>query len=97
MNLEDILTGMQTKASAANALGSTLKFDLGGECIYIDGTGTSNKVSADNKEADCTIKVSKGDFLALTSGDLNPMSAFMSGKIKLDGDMGVAMKLQSLL
>ena len=36
------------------------------------------------------------DFQALISGNLNPMSAFMSGKIKVDGDMGVAMKLQSL-
>jgi putative sterol carrier protein len=97
MNTEAIISGMQAKASSAPALGSTLKFDFGGETIYIDGTGGSNTVSADDKDADCTISVAKDDFIALTTGDLNPMSAFMSGKIKVSGDMSLAMKLQSLL
>ncbi len=97
MNLDAIVSGMQAKAANAPALGSTLKFDFGGETLYIDGTGDSNNVTTENKEADCTIKIDKEDFIALTTGDLNPMSAFMSGKIKVEGNMGLAMKLQSLL
>ncbi|MGB0908712.1 MAG: SCP2 sterol-binding domain-containing protein, partial [Maricaulaceae bacterium] len=40
--------------------------------------------------------VSKDDFIALASGNLDPMMAFMSGKLKVAGDMSVAMGLQSL-
>jgi len=96
MEISALISDMQSKASNASPLESTLKFDLGGDCIFIDGKN-GNAVSADNKDADCTISVAKDDFIALTNGDLNPMSAFMSGKIKVEGDMGVAMKLQSLL
>jgi len=96
MELSAIVSEMQKRAADAAPLGSTLKFDMGGEIIYIDGNN-GNAVSTEDKEADCTVKVDKDDFVALTNGDLNPMMAFMSGKIKVDGDMSVAMKLQSLL
>ena len=51
----------------------------------------------DNGAADCTVKVSKDDFVAMSTGQLDSMSAFMTGKLKIEGDMGVAMKLQSIL
>ena len=63
---------------------------------YIDGTGDSNQVSSNNGDADCTVNLTMDDFQALVNGELNPMSAFMSGKLKIDGDMSVAMKLQNL-
>ncbi len=88
---------IQERASKSNALGNTLKFDLGGSQVFIDGTGASNIVSTEDKEADCVISVSQEDFQSILSGELNPMNAFMGGKIKVKGDMGVAMKLQSLL
>jgi len=87
---------IQQRAAIASPLGSTLKFDFGEECLYIDGSGDENKVSVDNKEADCLVETSFADFLALTKGELNPMSAVMTGKLKIKGNMGVAMKLQSL-
>lgn len=96
MDISALVSEMQKKAAAAAPLGNTLKFNMGGECIYIDGNN-GNAVSTDDKDADCTISVDKDDFIALSNGDLNPMMAFMSGKIKVDGDMSVAMKLQSLL
>ncbi len=97
MNFESILAGLNEKAASAAPLGKTLKFNMGDQAIFIDGTGDSNTISTDDKDADCTVSVSMDDFMALVSGDLNPMSAFMSGKIKVSGDMGVAMKLQGLL
>ncbi|MEM6317239.1 MAG: SCP2 sterol-binding domain-containing protein [Bacteroidota bacterium] len=96
MDTSLIVSEMQKKAAGVAPIGSTLKFDMGGEYIYIDGNN-GNAVTAENKDADCTITVDKDDFIALTNGDLNPMMAFMGGKIKVDGDMSVAMKLQSLL
>ena len=71
-------------------------FNFGDEQIFIDGTSSKNEVSAGKQAADCSIEVSLEDFIALSSGKMNPMGAMMSGKIKIDGDMGVAMKLQSL-
>lgn len=97
MNLDTILLGIQKRAADASPLGNTLKLDFGENQVYIDGTGDGNVVSTENKDADCTVSVSMEDFLALTTGELNPMMAMMNGKIKLSGDMGVAMKLQSLL
>lgn len=97
MALDSILEGLTAQAAKAPALGNSLKFDFGAGQIHIDGKGDSNIVTADDKDADCTIKIAMEDFIALTKGDLNPMGAFMSGKIKVEGEMGVAMKLQSLL
>ena len=73
----------------------TKKFDFGDNKIVIDGTGDSNVVSTNDQEVDCTIVVSIDDLESLVNGSLNPMGAFMMGKIKVKGDMGVAMKLQS--
>jgi acyl-CoA dehydrogenase len=92
----NMITAIQAQASKANALGSTLKFDFGDSQLYIDGSGASNMVSESNATAACTVKVSKSDFQQLIKGELNPMTAVMTGKIRIDGDMGVAMKLQSL-
>ena len=54
-------------------------------------------MSASNEDADCLIIVSPENFMALVKGELNPMMAMMTGKVKIKGDMGVAMKLQSLI
>ncbi len=97
MEFDNIYEGIKKSASAADAIGSTLKFDFGDEKVFIDGTGDENVVSKEDNDAECLIIVSMENFIKLTTGDLNPMGAVMTGKIKIKGDMGVAMKLQSLL
>jgi putative sterol carrier protein len=47
--------------------------------------------------ARCTVAMAEGDFLNVVNGKLNPQMAFMSGKLKIQGDMGLAMKLQQIL
>lgn len=96
-SFDHILTDITAKAASANALGNSLKFNFGDKQIHIDGTGDANHVSDSDGAADCTLNVSMDDFQKIVSGEMNPMGAVMSGKIKIDGDMGVAMKLQSLL
>lgn len=72
----------------------TAKFVIEDEgAIVIDGEG----VRAGDDEADVTLSASADTFEAILSGDLNPTSAFMSGKLSVDGDMGLAMKLGSAL
>jgi len=97
MTLEDIITGIQAKADNADPIGNTLKLKIGEKIVHIDGTGDSNKVTSDDNDADCVVSIDEDNFKDLVKGDLNPMMAFMSGKIKIKGDMGVAMKLQSFL
>lgn len=48
-------------------------------------------------EADCTITISGKNLKKLLMGDLNPMTAFLTGKMKVEGDMSVALQLQTLL
>lgn len=64
---------------------------LGG--IILDASGA--RVSDD--EADVTLTADADTFEAILTGDLNPTSAFMTGKLTIDGDMGLAMKLASVL
>ncbi len=72
----------------------SVKFDIEGEgCILVNESGAS--VSDD--EADCTISASADTFQEILDGSVNPTMAFMTGKLKLDGDMGTAMKLGSIL
>jgi putative sterol carrier protein len=70
------------------------KFVITGEgALVIDGDG----VRAADDEADVTLTASAEDFQAMLSGDLNPTTAFMTGKLSVDGDMGKAMALGSVL
>lgn len=88
---------IEKQAGNIDPLGAVIKFVLDDKPILIDGTGDTNTVSEEDNEADCTIITSAETIAKLKSGDLNPMMAVMSGKIKIKGDMGLAMKLQSLL
>jgi len=97
MEFSQIVDQIQKQASNVEPLGASFKFVLDDNPIFIDGSGDSNVVSTDDNEADCTITTSVETLQKLKSGDLNPMMAVMTGKIKIKGDMGLAMKLQSLI
>ena len=80
--------------------GKTVKIDFGGDgAILLDGQ--SNQVvdltPSDPGVADTTIKVSWDDWQALAAGQLDGMTAFMTGKLKVEGDMSNAMQLQGVL
>lgn len=93
MTNEDIAVKMGEAVAKAGGLDKSVKFDFGDDgCVFASGT----EVSTEDADADCTIKVSKEDFIALSTGELDPMMAFMGGKLKVEGDMSVAMGLQSI-
>ncbi len=96
MSLELATTRVKELAAKSGAFGSTLKFVFDEGVVYLDGTGENNSVHNENIDAQCTIAMKLSDFHDLVSGELNPMAAFMAGKFKIEGDMGVAMKLQSI-
>ena len=79
---------------AGNEIGGTAKFDIENEgCIMMDDTGAR----AGDEPADVTLTADADTFRSILEGDTNPTSAFMTGKLKVDGDMGMAMKLASAL
>ncbi|CAN5189549.1 SCP2 sterol-binding domain-containing protein [soil metagenome] len=81
-----------------SGLGKTVKLDLGDAGkIYIDGASSPNTVSNDDKPTDATVTMSWDDFMSLSDGKLDPMMAFMQGKLKIAGDMMIAQKLAPLL
>jgi putative sterol carrier protein len=81
-----------------SGLGKTVKLDFGSDGkIFIDGASVPNSVSNDDNPADSTILISWDDFLAMSEGRLDPMMAFMQGKMKIQGDMMVAQRLAPLL
>jgi putative sterol carrier protein len=97
MTLENFTETVRSKVGADSGLNSTIKFAFNeGGALYIDGKSKPNTVSNDEGPADCTVKVSLEDFQKLMDRKLDPTTAFMMGKIKIEGDMGVAMKLGRL-
>lgn len=76
--------------------GKKVKIDFGGDgIVMLDGKAES--VSEDDGAADTIIKVAWDDWQAMTDGTLDGMTAFMTGKLKVEGDMSNAMQLQSVL
>ena len=76
--------------------GKRVKLDFGDEgAIMLDGQ--ANQVTEEDGDADTTIKVSWEDWQAMADGQLDGMTAFMTGKLKVEGDMSNAMQLQGVL
>ena len=89
---------MAAKMNSANAWlpGKRVKIDFGDEgIVMLDGV--ANQATEEDGAADTTIKVSWADWQALTSGQMDGMTAFMQGKLKVEGDMWAAMQLQGVL
>ena len=98
MSLQSITEAMRQKIGEDSGLVASLKFDCGADgIIVIDGSVVPNTISNSDRETDCTIGITVENLQALLDGELNGVSAFMSGKIKVEGDMSVAMKLQSVV
>jgi putative sterol carrier protein len=75
-----------------------VKVDFGADGkIFVDGASSPNSVSNEDADAQCTISMSMENFEKMATGDLDPTAAFMSGKLKVAGDMSIAMKLGTVL
>jgi len=72
----------------------SIKVEIEGEgCLIIDANGARTG----DEDAGCTLLADAETFQGMLEGEVNPTSAFMTGKLSIDGDMGAAMKLAALL
>ena len=98
MSLDVLTNRIKEKVGTNSGLDATVKFDLGSDgIIYVDGKSSPNSVSNEDKDADCTITMTLENFMKLIAGDLDPTTAYMFGKLKIAGSMGVAMKLSKVI
>jgi putative sterol carrier protein len=97
--VKEIIAQMGGAIGANSGLGGTLKFDFGEPgSVLIDGKSSPNSVTdGAGKTADCTISLSLETFEKMVKGELDGTSAFMQGKLRVAGDMGLAMKLGPIL
>ncbi|SMF74565.1 SCP2 sterol-binding domain-containing protein [Allosphingosinicella indica] len=76
--------------------GKRVKLDFGDQgVVMLDGQ--ANQVTEEDGAADTTVKVAWDDWQQMAAGQLDGMTAFMQGKLKVEGDMGNAMQLQGVL
>jgi putative sterol carrier protein len=84
----------QLSAKLADGFDGVAKFVIEGEgAIMLDASG----VRSGDDEADVTLTASVDVFKAILDGEMNPTMAFMTGKLSVDGSMGLAMKLAAVL
>jgi putative sterol carrier protein len=103
MTVEKLAETLESNLAGFAGLDARVAFDLGEDgAITIDATSTPPTLSKESGskelgEADCTIRISAENLAKLIDGTLNPMMAYTLGKLKIDGNMGVAMKVAALL
>jgi putative sterol carrier protein len=96
---KDFFDSLPSRADASKLAGvnNSYLFDIEGEGQWLvsvaDGSVNVNEGTGD---ADATIEASSETFEKIVSGEQNPTTAYMTGKLKIKGDMGAAMKLQKL-
>ena len=98
MAIDGLMENLRSRAALAPKLGYRVKFDLGDDGIILfDGTGDTPQVTAEDGEADSTLTLTPEALQQLINGGLDPTFAYMTGKLKISGSMGVALKLASML
>ena len=97
MTIETIRQELSEKIKLIDPIGKTLKFDIDGNYMYIDGTGDQNTMNTENNDADCTVIMGLDTYIKLQKKQIKPMIATLTGKLKVKGDLGVARKLKQLM
>jgi putative sterol carrier protein len=99
MTAREFFESLESRADPAKTAGvnNSYLFDIEGAGRWkVDVRDGSLSVTEGGDDADVTLTASEEDFEKMVSRELNPTTAYMTGKLKVKGDMGAAMKLQKL-
>jgi putative sterol carrier protein len=97
--VQEFFENLESQADAAKTAGMTNSyvFDIDGAGQWkVDVDDGKVTVTEGGGDADAVISASEETFQKIVAGEQNPTSAYMTGKLKIKGDMGAAMKLQKL-
>ena len=98
MTLDEIVTNIRQKSVYSTTFHARALFDFGDDgCVHVDATQSPIEITTENKDADVTLITSIDTFSKILNGESDPNIAFMMGKLKIRGSMGLALKLNALL
>lgn len=98
MSLETITQKIQDKLTTAPSVNAKIKLDFGLDgVVFVDATQATPTVNNEDQDADTVLQCDIETFKDIVSGTQDPTLAYMTGKLKILGNMGIAMKLNSLL
>ena len=98
MSFERIAADFRARAMDFVGLKACVKFDFGDDgSLCVDAKETPPAICEDSTDVDCTIRLSLENLEKLIAGSLSPTLAYAMGKLKIEGSMGVAMKVASML
>jgi putative sterol carrier protein len=95
--IQQMIETMNRSFKSDGALGGTLKLDFGSSGSLLIDSKSGRVVEGDDKSADCTIAIDMDTFQKVRRGEIDQTSAFMQGKLKVMGDMAIALKLNQVL
>lgn len=96
--LEKVTTGLADVVGGNCGLDARVRLDFGPDgTVLIDGRSMPNRVTNDAGDADCTLQIAIDDFVEMAQGRLNGTSAFMTGQLKIKGDMALAVRFGAVL
>jgi putative sterol carrier protein len=81
----------------ARALDASYRFDIEGAGSWrLEADGEQAVVTESDAPADCVIRTDENTFLRIVRGEQSPMGAYMTGKVRVEGDLGLAMRLRDV-
>ena len=91
----DVVVKERAEGKDLSVLGGSVKFVVDENVVLIDGN--SGEITSDDNEATCTISTDAETMQSIMDGSSSPQAAFMTGKLKVAGDMSIALKVQSVI
>ena len=92
-NLVELIT-QNAEGKDLSVLGGTVKLVVDDQTVFVTPEGD---VSSSDEDADCTMTIDSETMLSIMNGETSGQAAFMTGKLKVTGDMSIALKVQSVI
>lgn len=97
MELDALIDEMRQRAGQNLKLGYKVKFVVADDIVFWDGTEHPPVIGTEDLgDANTTITISPENLQKLLAGKLDPTLGYMTGKLKVEGSMGVALKLTAM-
>ncbi len=98
MSLDTLINGFKDRLKTHPEFKGSVKFDLGADgVIHVDAMQRPAVITTEDKEAALALTLSKQLLAELMAGTKDPNIAYLTGKLKIRGPMGLAMKLNAFL